>query len=161
MSSAPRCNLKEKSLEPPDELQEAKKINLTNVSQGLRPQYPKKSGGLKTQRFSSVCFRAPVLPPFSLILPPSFPFSPCPLSYPISPLHLPCFRYSSVSCCEVFSRKSLERTLSETFPDFLGRGPFPVSPYPQYSGGAISPPKFLGWSVRNPLFYSVFLGPPP
>ena len=37
----------------------------------------------------------------------------------------------------------------------------PVSPYPLNSGGAISPPKFWGWSVWNPLFYSVFCGPPP
>ena len=37
----------------------------------------------------------------------------------------------------------------------------PVSPYPQNLGGAISPPKFGGWSARNPLFYSVFWGPPP
>ena len=37
----------------------------------------------------------------------------------------------------------------------------PVNPHPQNLGGAISPPKFWGCSVRNPLFYSVFWGPPP
>ena len=37
----------------------------------------------------------------------------------------------------------------------------PVSPYSLNLGGAISPLKFWGWSVRNPLFYSVFWGPPP
>ena len=37
----------------------------------------------------------------------------------------------------------------------------PVNPRPPNLGGAISPPKFLGWSVRNPWFDSVFWGPPP
>ena len=37
----------------------------------------------------------------------------------------------------------------------------PVDPHPLNLGGAISPLKFWGWSVRNPLFYSVFWGPPP
>ena len=34
-------------------------------------------------------------------------------------------------------------------------GPFstPVCPYPLNLGGAISPPKFWGWSVRSPLFW--------
>ena len=37
----------------------------------------------------------------------------------------------------------------------------PCGPQPANLGGAISPPKFWGWTVRNPLFYSVFWGPPP
>ena len=40
-------------------------------------------------------------------------------------------------------------------------GNSPVSPYPLNLGGAISPPKFWGWSVRRPLFYSVFWGAAP
>ena len=42
-----------------------------------------------------------------------------------------------------------------------GTASTPVNPHPQNFGGAISPPKFWGWSVQNPLFYSVFWGPPP
>ena len=37
----------------------------------------------------------------------------------------------------------------------------PVSPYPLNFGGAISPPKLWGRSVRNALFYNVFCWPPP
>ena len=37
----------------------------------------------------------------------------------------------------------------------------PESPYPRNLGGAISPPNFRGWSVRNSLFYSVLWGPCP
>ena len=33
----------------------------------------------------------------------------------------------------------------------------PVSPYPLNLRGAISPPSFWGWSVRNP-FFTVFSG---
>ena len=36
-------------------------------------------------------FRAPLLPPFSLIFPPSFPFRPCSLSHHFSPLPLPLY----------------------------------------------------------------------
>ena len=42
-----------------------------------------------------------------------------------------------------------------------GQNRHPVSPYPLNLGGGDSPPKFRGRSVRNPLFYSVFSGPPP
>ena len=35
------------------------------------------------------------------------------------------------------------------------RATSPVDPHPLNLGGAISPLKFWGWSVRNPLFYSV------
>ena len=69
-------------------------------------------------------------------------------------------------CRETIFAAQLPRPLPSLRGEFWKRGKipalsYPVSPYPPNLGGAISPPKFWGWSVRNALFYSVFWGPPP
>ena len=57
-----------------------------------------------------------------------------------------------------FSRiwTALPKFLARRLQRYLSSPKLPCNPIPPKFRGAISPPEFWRWSVRNPLFYNVF-----